>query len=204
MTASVRRHPETRWEPRANARNARSRPRTSTGCARSQASRHHRRCSPVIRPGRIECVARVYVPGSPHQQPNDLTHSEMPIGAWRPVLLRRRAAFVRFGQSVYPYATYPLIRVVRCFALTARRGRISLCPRSKSSSRHTHGLWTTSAASRPGGTLDDCPTGVEDRLVRLATKWALDNYLNGISLEELINADFDWREGWEYTVPVSS
>jgi 2,3-bisphosphoglycerate-dependent phosphoglycerate mutase len=38
----------------------------------------------------------------------------------------------------------------------------------------------------------------------VATRWALDNYLNGISLEELINADFDWREGWEYTVPVSS
>ena len=33
---------------------------------------------------------------------------------------------------------------------------------------------------------------------------ALDNHLSGISLEELINADFDWREGWEYTVPVSS
>jgi 2,3-bisphosphoglycerate-dependent phosphoglycerate mutase len=38
----------------------------------------------------------------------------------------------------------------------------------------------------------------------VATKWALDNHLNGTSLEELINADFDWREGWEYTLLVST
>ncbi|MEO7910734.1 MAG: histidine phosphatase family protein [Roseiflexaceae bacterium] len=32
----------------------------------------------------------------------------------------------------------------------------------------------------------------------VATRWALDHLLNGVPLEELIVADFDWREGWEY------
>ena len=32
----------------------------------------------------------------------------------------------------------------------------------------------------------------------VATRWALDHLLNDVSLEELIGADFNWREGWEY------
>lgn len=32
----------------------------------------------------------------------------------------------------------------------------------------------------------------------VATRWAFDHLLKGISLEDLITAQFDWREGWEY------
>ena len=32
----------------------------------------------------------------------------------------------------------------------------------------------------------------------VATRWALDHVLTSIPLEELITADFSWREGWEY------
>lgn len=32
----------------------------------------------------------------------------------------------------------------------------------------------------------------------VATRWAFDHFLNGIPLEDLIIAKFDWREGWEY------
>jgi 2,3-bisphosphoglycerate-dependent phosphoglycerate mutase len=32
----------------------------------------------------------------------------------------------------------------------------------------------------------------------VATRWALDHLLNGVSVEELIVSDFNWREGWEY------
>jgi alpha-ribazole phosphatase/probable phosphoglycerate mutase len=32
----------------------------------------------------------------------------------------------------------------------------------------------------------------------VATRWAFDHVLNGIPLEALIDADFCWREGWEY------
>jgi 2,3-bisphosphoglycerate-dependent phosphoglycerate mutase len=35
----------------------------------------------------------------------------------------------------------------------------------------------------------------------VATRWAFDHLLNGVALEELIGADFGWREGWEYRIP---
>jgi len=31
-----------------------------------------------------------------------------------------------------------------------------------------------------------------------ATRWALDHLANGVPLEELIAAPFDWQEGWVY------
>jgi alpha-ribazole phosphatase/probable phosphoglycerate mutase len=34
-----------------------------------------------------------------------------------------------------------------------------------------------------------------------ANKWALDVLLRGEQLEDLVCADFGWREGWQYTVP---
>ena len=32
----------------------------------------------------------------------------------------------------------------------------------------------------------------------VATRWALDHVVGGIALEELVDAPFEWREGWEY------
>jgi 2,3-bisphosphoglycerate-dependent phosphoglycerate mutase len=34
----------------------------------------------------------------------------------------------------------------------------------------------------------------------VATRWALDQLVCGQPLEELVDAPFDWREGWEYTL----
>jgi alpha-ribazole phosphatase/probable phosphoglycerate mutase len=34
-----------------------------------------------------------------------------------------------------------------------------------------------------------------------ANKWALDVIVHGKHLEELVDAPFDWREGWEYEIP---
>jgi 2,3-bisphosphoglycerate-dependent phosphoglycerate mutase len=34
----------------------------------------------------------------------------------------------------------------------------------------------------------------------VATRWALDHLVGGIALEELVDAPFDWREGWEYSL----
>lgn len=31
-----------------------------------------------------------------------------------------------------------------------------------------------------------------------ATRWSLDHLLKGIPLEDLVDAPFEWREGWEY------
>lgn len=32
----------------------------------------------------------------------------------------------------------------------------------------------------------------------VATRWALDHLVNAIALEDLVDAPFEWREGWEY------
>jgi hypothetical protein len=32
----------------------------------------------------------------------------------------------------------------------------------------------------------------------VATRWAFDHLMNGVPLEQLLTADFGWREGWEY------
>jgi 2,3-bisphosphoglycerate-dependent phosphoglycerate mutase len=34
----------------------------------------------------------------------------------------------------------------------------------------------------------------------VATRWALDQRLDGVALETLLAADFAWQEGWEYRV----
>jgi broad specificity phosphatase PhoE len=35
-----------------------------------------------------------------------------------------------------------------------------------------------------------------------AQRWALRHLLEGVPLEELVHAPFDWQEGWEYLLPV--
>lgn len=35
-----------------------------------------------------------------------------------------------------------------------------------------------------------------------ANKWALDHLLHGIPLEDLVDAPFNWRPGWLYTLPA--
>lgn len=35
----------------------------------------------------------------------------------------------------------------------------------------------------------------------VATRWAFDHLIDGVPLEDLIAADFNWREGWEYQLP---
>lgn len=35
----------------------------------------------------------------------------------------------------------------------------------------------------------------------VATRWGFDHLLDGVALEDLIAANFGWREGWEYRVP---
>ena len=59
------------------------------------------------------------------------------------------------------------------------------------------------AVARVGRFLDDLPLRWDRRRVlvigHVATRWAFDHLLNGIPLEDLVDADFQWREGWEYS-----
>lgn len=58
------------------------------------------------------------------------------------------------------------------------------------------------AAQRVAGFLGDLPSrwrGARVLVVgHVATRWAFDHHLNGVPLDGLIEADFGWREGWEY------
>ena len=61
------------------------------------------------------------------------------------------------------------------------------------------------AVRRVGGFLADVPTRWADRRIlvigHVATRWAFDHLLDGVPLEQLMAADFAWREGWEYRLP---
>lgn len=58
------------------------------------------------------------------------------------------------------------------------------------------------AVARVGRFLDDLPSRWDGQRVavigHVATRWGLDHFIDGKSLEELIGQDFAWREGWEY------
>ena len=61
------------------------------------------------------------------------------------------------------------------------------------------------AAERVGGFLDElAQTRDGERVLvigHVATRWALDQLANGVPLEDLVAAPFDWQEGWEYRFP---
>jgi 2,3-bisphosphoglycerate-dependent phosphoglycerate mutase len=67
---------------------------------------------------------------------------------------------------------------------------------------HPGGESWRQAVHRVNGFLHDLPTRWDRQRIlvigHVATRWALDHMINGDTLEDLINADFDWREGWEY------
>ena len=58
------------------------------------------------------------------------------------------------------------------------------------------------AVSRVGWFLDDLPLRWQGRRVliigHVATRWALDHVIDGVPLEDLAAAEFEWQEGWEY------
>ena len=58
------------------------------------------------------------------------------------------------------------------------------------------------AVARVGCFLGDLPlrwNGQRILLIgHLATRWALDHFIDGIALEDLVEQDFAWQEGWEY------
>jgi 2,3-bisphosphoglycerate-dependent phosphoglycerate mutase len=58
------------------------------------------------------------------------------------------------------------------------------------------------AGHRVGGLLRDLANEHDGERVLLtghvATRWALDHFVNGNSLEELAEAPFQWQEGWVY------
>ena len=60
------------------------------------------------------------------------------------------------------------------------------------------------AATRVGRFLADLPLRWSGQRVlvigHVATRWGLDHLLRGVPLEDLIEQDFAWQEGWEYRI----
>jgi len=63
------------------------------------------------------------------------------------------------------------------------------------------------AVARVASFLDDvrgaCAGGRLLLIGHTATRWALDHLLDGRTLEQVVTAPFDWREGWEYDLDPS-
>ena len=62
------------------------------------------------------------------------------------------------------------------------------------------------AVRRMTSFLDDVTSYFDGRRIVVighsATRWALEHLLNETPLEELVDAPFQWQEGWEYVVPA--
>ena len=60
------------------------------------------------------------------------------------------------------------------------------------------------AVARVGRFLGDLPLRWDGRRVlvigHVATRWGLDHFIGGVPLEDLVEQDSAWREGWEYRV----
>jgi broad specificity phosphatase PhoE len=58
------------------------------------------------------------------------------------------------------------------------------------------------AVTRVGRFLGDLPLRWDGQRVlvigRVATRWGLDHVIGGVPLEDLMNQDFAWQEGWPY------
>jgi broad specificity phosphatase PhoE len=58
------------------------------------------------------------------------------------------------------------------------------------------------AVTRVGRFLDDVSVRWDGHRILVvghtATRWALDHFLLGAALEDLVDAPFDWQPGWEY------
>ena len=60
------------------------------------------------------------------------------------------------------------------------------------------------AVARVGRFLGDLPLRWDGRRIlvigHVATRWGLDHLIGGVPLEDLIEQDFAWQEGWEYRI----
>lgn len=67
---------------------------------------------------------------------------------------------------------------------------------------HPNGESWRSAVARVGGVLPDLwARWPHSRLLivgHVATRWALEYYVIGVRLEDLVRRDFSWQPGWEY------
>jgi broad specificity phosphatase PhoE len=56
--------------------------------------------------------------------------------------------------------------------------------------------------------LDEVSAEFDERRVLViahsAQRWALRHVFEGVPLDELVDAPFEWQEGWEYLLPATA
>jgi alpha-ribazole phosphatase/probable phosphoglycerate mutase len=107
-----------------------------------------------------------------------------------PVLLDWRLRELDYGE----------LNGARADAIAAERARRVDLPFPGGESYH-------GAVARVASFLEDVRGGCAGERILLightATRWALDHLLEGRTLEQVVTAPFDWREGWEYDLDPS-
>jgi len=62
----------------------------------------------------------------------------------------------------------------------------------------------TPSSLRAGRFLGDLPLRWSAQRIlvigHVATRWGLDHFIGGVPLEDLVDQDFAWQEGWEYRI----
>jgi 2,3-bisphosphoglycerate-dependent phosphoglycerate mutase len=123
--------------------------------------------------------------------------------------LRRavETAEIAFAGSALPIERDPRLR-------ECNYGALNGMPRSELDAQRARRLdepWPggeswRQAVARVAGFLDGLGRSHDGQRVliigHVATRWALDHVVRGVPLEELVDAPFEWREGWEYELRV--
>jgi broad specificity phosphatase PhoE len=121
--------------------------------------------------------------------------------------LRRavETAEIAFACSALPVFRDARLRECNYGSMNGRpRSELDALRRSRLDERWPGGESWREAVARVHGFLIELPTAHDGERVlvigHVATRWALDHSVKGIPLEELVEAPFEWQEGWEYVI----
>jgi 2,3-bisphosphoglycerate-dependent phosphoglycerate mutase len=121
--------------------------------------------------------------------------------------LRRAVETAEIAFAGSPLPVFPDARLRECNygSMNGRpRSELDALRRSKLDEPWPGGeSWREAVERVQGFLLELAPTRDGERVLvigHVATRWALDHSVNGIPLEELVEAPFEWQEGWEYVI----
>jgi broad specificity phosphatase PhoE len=122
--------------------------------------------------------------------------------------LRRavETAEIAFAGSPLPIRADARLRECNYGSMNGRpRAELDVVRRLKLDEPWPGGESWRQAVTRVEGFLAELPHSYDGERVlvigHVATRWALDHFVHGVPLEQLVEAEFDWQEGWEYTLP---
>jgi 2,3-bisphosphoglycerate-dependent phosphoglycerate mutase len=117
--------------------------------------------------------------------------------------LRRavQTAEIAFAGSPLPVVADPRLRECNYGTMNGRpRVELDVLRRSKIDEPWPGGESWREAVERVHGFLRELRGDRVLVIGHVATRWALDHFVNGVPLEQLVDEDFAWQEGWEYVI----